>query len=168
MKKILLPVLIGIITIISIIPTFATTEGNPSPSAKQQYTIIVNNNRGGTGSYTSITNKDEKYIILKAKTKKGYVFEYWVIDGKYVLIDGDLNSSKLKISLQGDCTATPYFRNKKTSQIESVSLTKNTSSTSPKTGETEEDNLYFLWIIAVAIVTNGGLLLVYKQYKKPE
>ena len=106
MKKIFAVLFATLILAFTAVPAFAAKDKNPSPSATSTYNVIVHPNKGGTGSYTTTTTSDGKYVILTAHNKDGYVFKYWIIDGKYVLIDGSLDSQKLKLKLNGDIDAT--------------------------------------------------------------
>lgn len=156
MKKIFSVLFAVIILAFSVMPAMAATnEKNPSPSATESYNVIVHNNKGGSGSYTTETSSDGKHVILTAHNKDGYKFKYWIIDGKYVLVDGDLNSPVIELLLKGDIEATPYFEKIGGESSSNVSVSQNQSSVSPQTGS--ENIFYIVGVFGVLAVVVGAL-----------
>ena len=153
MKKIFAVLFATLILAFTAVPAFAAKDKNPSPSATSTYNVIVHPNKGGTGSYTTTTTSDGKYVILTAHNKDGYVFKYWIIDGKYVLIDGSLDSQKLKLKLNGDIEATPYFEPINGTSPSNTSVSQNTGNKSPQTGT---DALFYAIIGFALFVTVVG------------
>ena len=80
----------------------------------------------------------------------------WVIKGKYILEEGDLNSETLTILLRSDCDAWPYFEKEgEPTQPTTKPASSNPSPISPKTGSTVQ---YFLFaLLAVIAVITGAL-----------
>lgn len=156
MKKYFSVLFAIIILAFSAMPAMAATKDkNPSPSATEGYNVIVHNNKGGSGSYTTETSSDGKHVILTAHNKDGYKFKYWIIDGKYVLVDGDLNSPKLKLILKGDIEAKPYFEKIGGGPSSNTSVSQNESPVSPQTGA--ESIFYVIGLISVLAVVVGAL-----------
>lgn len=153
MKKVFAVLFATIILAFTAVPAFAAKDKNPSPSATSTYNVIVHPNKGGTGSYTTTTTSDGKYVILTAHNKDGYVFKYWIIDGKYVLIDGSLKSEKLKLKLNGDIEATPYFEPINGTNPPHSSVSQNTGNKSPQTGT---DPLFYGIIALAVLLTVSG------------
>jgi uncharacterized protein YxeA len=153
MKKIFSLVLIAIVLAFSVMPAMAAE----SPQATEAFNVIVNNNKGGSGSYTTQTSSDGKHVTLTAHNKDGYVFKYWVIDGKYVISDGDLTSPQLELLLKGDIEATPYFEKigSSSTSTSSALVSQNRGSVSPETGN--DSIFYIIGILSVFIVVAGAL-----------
>lgn len=151
MKKTLSIFIATIIIALSAMPVFALV----SPTASKEYKIVVHNNEGGSGTYKTKIDKDGKHATITAHPKNGYKFSKWVIKGKYKITEGDLNSKTLKILLQGDVEATPIFTKIGSKSSAStgtpVSVSRNYSSTSPKTGD---NSMYFIiGISALAVLS---------------
>lgn len=148
MKKVFSVLVAVLILAVSAMPVFAA----PSPTASKEYKIVVHNNKGGSGTYTTKVDKDGKHATITAHPKNGYKFEKWVIKGKYKIVNGDLTSKKLTLILKGDVEATPIFTKKGSKSSGSTThISRNTSPVSPKTGD---NTLYF------AIMISVGALLV--------
>lgn len=161
MKKTLSILVAVIITALSLMPAFAVV----SPTASKEYTIVVHNNEGGSGSYTTNTDKDGKHATIVAHPKNGYKFVKWIINGKYVIEKGDLNSKTLRLLLKGNVVATPVFKKIKTgSKTTGSPVAVNRSSTSPKTGD---NTLYFaIGISAAALLIISALSVKLAKSKK--
>lgn len=166
MKKTLSILTAVLIIVISSMPVFAA----PSPTASKEYKIIVHNNKGGSGTYTTKVDKDGKHATITAHPKNGYKFDHWTIKGKYKITSGSLKSKTFRILLGGDVEATPHFvkigkKSKTTSSTGStITVSRNYSSTSPKTGD---NTMYFAIIIsAVAISAFAALGLKLAVSKK--
>lgn len=156
MKKIFSVLFVAIILAFSVMPAMAATKDkNPSPSATETYNVIVHNNKGGSGSYTTETSADGKHIILTAHNKDGYKFKYWIIDGKYVMIDGDLNSPVIELLLKSDIEATPYFEKIGGGSSSNISVSQNENPVSPQTGS--ESIFYIIGVFGVLAVVVGAL-----------
>lgn len=164
MKKIFTILVATLVLALSVMPAFAVV----SPTASEEYSVTIHNTKGGTGSYTTVTDTDGTHVTLVADAKDGYVFKYWVIDGEYVLVDGDLESDELEILISSDIEATPYYEKEDTesgtdSTTDSdttvsgstVSVSQNEDSVSPKTGV---DSMYFAIIgIGVFVIIAGAV-----------
>lgn len=144
MKKTLSVIVALIIVALFAMPAFAA----PSPTASKEYKIVVHNNNGGTGTYTTKVDKDGKHATITAHPKNGYEFVKWTTKGKYDIDDGDLTSKKLIITLNSDVEFTPIFKKigGKTSSTPSVSI--NESPVSPKTG----DNSFYFLIAGIGVL----------------
>ncbi|MBR2280034.1 MAG: hypothetical protein IJ903_03805, partial [Ruminococcus sp.] len=105
MKKALSLLIAAVIIALSAMPAFAVI----SPTASKEYKIVVHNNEGGTGKYTTKVDKDGKHATITAHPKNGYKFSKWIIKGKYDIDEGDLNSKTLRILLKSNVVATPVF-----------------------------------------------------------
>jgi hypothetical protein len=155
MKKTVSLLIAVIILALSSVPAMAAI----SPTASKEYKIVVHNNKGGTGTYTTKIDKDGKHATVTAHPKKGYEFVKWTSKGKYKLIKGSLNDKELKILLQGDVEFTPIFK-----KIGSKSATpqtpvkRNQSPVSPKTGDS---SVFFIFggLLAAAMFTAVGIKL---------
>lgn len=161
MKKTLSIIIAVVIAALSVMPVFAVV----SPTASKEYSIVVHNNEGGSGTYTSKIDEDGKHATIVAHPKNGYEFVKWIINGKYVIEKGDLNSKKLRLLLKGNVVATPVFRKIKTgSKTTGTPVVVNRSSTSPKTG----DNMpYFVvGISAAALIVISALGVKLAKSKK--
>lgn len=146
MKKTLSILVAVIVLALSVTPAFAA----PSPTASKEYNIIVHNNKGGSGTYTTKVDKDGKHATIVAHPKNGYEFVKWIIKGKYKIEKGDLNSKKLRLLLKSNVEATPVFKKIKTGSTTTGSpVSVNRSSTSPKTGD---NTMYFVIGISAAAV----------------
>ena len=159
MKKVMALCFAVLIAVLAAVPVFAAKDKNPSPTKPKEYTIIVHNNNGGTGTYTTELDEDGRHATLVAHPKNGYRFKGWKINGKYVLEVGKLTDKEITILLQGDVEATPIFEkigskssssssptSSSTSSGSTISI--NSSTTSPQTS----DNNGIFFIIAFAAV----------------
>lgn len=164
MKKTLSVLVAVIIAALSAMPAFAVVS-SPSPTASKEYSIVVHNNEGGSGSYTTKTDKDGKHATIVAHPKNGYEFVKWIINGKYEITEGDLNSKTLKLLLKGNVVATPVFRKIKTgSKTTGSPVVVNRSSTSPKTGD---NTVYFaIGLSAAALIIISALGVKLAKSKK--
>lgn len=161
MKKTLSILVAFLIVTLSAMPVFAV----PSPTASKEYHIIVHNNEGGSGSYTTKVDKDGKHATIIAHPKNGYKFVKWIINGKYEIEKGDLNSKKLRLLLKGNVVATPVFKKISTgSKTTGSHVVVNRSSTSPKTGD---NTIYFaVGISAAALIVISALGVKLAKSKK--
>lgn len=148
MKKIFALLLAAMLMIFTVVPVFATDV--ISPSATDEYDIIINNTDGGSGSYTSEIIDGKKYVTLTADSKDGFTFTHWEIDGDYEIVKGSLEDEELVIILNSDCEATPHFEG------ESVQPTQNKGDVSPQTGDSS--SVVFLFVgLFVALVGAAGI-----------
>ncbi|MCH5303895.1 MAG: hypothetical protein J1E41_03440 [Ruminococcus sp.] len=154
MKKTLSLLVAAIILVLSAMPAFAVV----SPTASKEYKVIMHNPNGGSGSYTTKTDKDGKHATLTAHPKNGYEFSKWVIEGDYVLEDGELTDDVISVLLNSDIHVYPQFKKigSKSSETGSkITVSQNTSSTSPKTGD---NTIYFaIALIAAAVLAFGAV-----------
>lgn len=147
MKRTLSILVAVLLVALSVMPAFAK---NPSPTASKEYKIVVHNNEGGSGTYTTKVDKDGKHATIVAHPKNGYRFVKWIINGKYEITKGDLNSKKLTILLKGNVEATPYFVKNGQKSAGSKSVIVNDSPTSPKTGD--NSLVYIITLSSLALV----------------
>lgn len=161
MKKTLSIMVALIILAVSAMPVFAA----PSPTASKEYKIIVHNNEGGSGTYTTKIDKDGKHATITAHPKNGYKFSKWVIKGKYEIDEGDLTSKKLKILLKGDVEATPIFTKigTKSTTPGTPSVIRNDSPTSPKTGDYNISHLFMVLALAAVPFAAVGIKLAFPK-----
>ncbi len=162
MKKALSLLIAAVIIALSAMPAFALI----SPTASKEYKIVVHNNEGGTGKYTTKIDKDGKHATITAHPKNGYKFSKWIIKGKYEIDEGDLNSKTLRILLKGNVVATPVFTKigSKSTTSHGTTVSINSSPTSPKTGD--NTMLYVIGLsslAALAFVALGVKLAVSKK-----
>ncbi len=161
MKKTISIVVAFIILALSAMPAFAL----PSPTASQEYKIIIHKTEGGSGTYTTKTDKDGKHATITAHPKNGYEFVKWIPKGKYDS-DGELTDKTLSILLKSDVEFTPVFRKKGTSSAqESPSVSQNDSPVSPKTGDNNAMYFFFgaLAALAIALGLVGAKLAFMKK-----
>ena len=156
MKKLFAVLFAALVVVFSAVPALAAKKGNPSPTPSIEYNLIIHKTEGGTGTYTYDKDEDGKHCYIVAKPKKGYRFVKWVIKGKYILEEGDLNSETLTILLRSDGDAWPYFEKEgEPTQPTTKPASSNPSPISPKTGSTVQ---YFLFaLLAVIAVITGAL-----------
>lgn len=162
MKKALSLLIAAVIIALSAMPAFALI----SPTASKEYKIVVHNNEGGTGKYTTKIDKDGKHATITAHPKNGYKFSKWIIKGKYEIDEGDLNSKTLRILLKSNVVATPVFTKigSKSTTSHGTTVSINSSPTSPKTGD--NTMLYVIGLsslAALAFVALGVKLAVSKK-----
>lgn len=147
MKKICAIALAVVMMIFTVVPAFAAI----SPSASIEYDVVIENTEGGKGSYTTEILEDKKTAILTATPKDGYEFAYWVIDGKYTIISGNLKSAVLTVILGSDIVATPHFTKNGTEAT--VKVSQDPKPVSPQTGDF---SFYYIGIFALAFVVMFG------------
>lgn len=131
MKKIVSIVFAIMLIALSTLPAFAVS----SPTAPTlKYTVEIVPTEGGDGSYEFTSDIDEngkQGVHLTPRPNIGYEFDHWVIEGDYTT-ENKLTDAELDIVISSDITATPYFT--KDGEVETGTVSKDTSSTSPKTG----------------------------------
>ena len=156
MKRLFAVAFAVVILVLSVIPVFAAKESNPSPSPSKEYTVIVHNTNGGSGTYTTTMDEDGKHVLLVAHPKNGYVFDHWVIDGKYVIDKGSLTDEEIRLLLKSDIVATPVFRKIGSSSTSSGSKTSISSNPSPVSPQTGNNAIFFAIAAFVALAAAFG------------
>ena len=147
MKKLFSIALAIVMMIFAVVPAFAAI----SPTAGIEYDVIIENTEGGKGSYTSEIIDGEKVVILTANSKDGYEFSRWEIDGKYTVLEGSLKSKVLKVVINSDIVATPYFTKNGTEAT--IKVSQDPKPVSPQTGDF---TFYYIGVIALAFVAIFG------------
>ncbi len=158
MKKVFALLLAVVLVVFATVPAFATDL--KSPSGDQEYDVNINNNQGGTGSYTTEYVEDGEYTIITADPNDGYNFSYWVINGDYELIEGSLTDLSIKIRPLSDIVVTPYFE-KDGKIVEGPD--GDDSGTSPKTSDA---TTYVFATIALLSVALFGAVVTKKVTSK--
>lgn len=166
--------LVSLLTAVIVVALSAVTAmAAPSPVASKELNVTVINTQGGSASYTVEYNADGEYVTLTANPKDKYQFSGWVIDGEYDIIEGTLQDETIVIRLKSDIKATPKYVKKgtgststgseipvKSSKAPQGSASRNSSATSPKTGDTA---VYFMFgalaVLAAASVAVGVKLV---------
>jgi len=144
MKKFCAILMAVVLMIFTMIPAFAAI----SPQPGLEYDVIIENTEGGKGSYTSEILENKKYVTLIATSKDGYKFSHWIIDGKYVIIDGSLNDPEFNIQINSDIVAKPIF-DKIGGGAGDEDIDQDHSSTSPQTGDFSH---YYIFLVAGLLV----------------
>lgn len=152
MKKVFAVTIAALILVLSAIPVFAA---NPSPTKPTDYNVIIHNPNGGTATYTIEVDEDGQHATLVAHPKNGYEFVGWRIEGDYVLVDGELTDEIITILMRSDINAYPIFRKIGTSSTTSGSISINSDTTSPKTGDSSSP-VYFIFLFAGFFVVAAG------------
>lgn len=130
-------VLVFTFLIICACVTPVVTQALPSPTPSQEYNVVIQPTQGGGGTYHQDGNST---YILEAKPKDGYVFSHWEFVGSYKILEGDINSKKIKILIYSDVIAIPYYS--KNGEVDRKIIDVNTSNISPKTGDTHTYNYH--------------------------
>ena len=143
MKKFCAILMAVVLMIFTMVPAFAAI----SPKPGLEYDVIIENTEGGKGSYTSEILENKKYVTLIADAKDGYKFSHWIIDGKYVIIEGTLSDPEFNIQINSDIVAKPIF-DKIGGGSADGDIDQDHSSTSPQTG----DFSHYIFLIAGLLV----------------
>lgn len=134
MKKIVSIMFAVMLVVLSAVPAFAVV----SPTASTyKYVVEIIPTEGGDGSYeftTEIDENGEQGVHLTPKPNPGYTFDHWVIEGEYTTND-KLTDGEIDIVITSDITATPYYT--KDGTVATGTISKDTGSTSPKTGASD-------------------------------
>lgn len=158
MKKISAMLVVMLMIMISMVPAFAVE----SPQATTfKYNVIIIPSDGGDGTFEFVTDIDEngdQHVQLEPKPKPGYEFERWEIEGPYTP-NGSLTDENLDITIRGDVTVIPYFKNAK-GEIETGTINIDHSPTSPQTGAANDALPYAIIILAVAACGAAAIKLV--------
>lgn len=158
MKKISAMLVVVLMLMISMVPAFAVV----SPQATTyKYDVILIPSDGGDGTYDFVTDIDEngnQHVDLEAKPKPGYEFDHWEIDGPYTP-NGEMTDPKLNITIRGDVTVVPYFKDAK-GQVETGTMNIDNSSKSPQTGAANDVLPYAIIILSVAACGAAAIKLV--------
>lgn len=155
MKKVISAAVVVLMLFISVIPTFAAVSPQ---STTYKYTVEVIPSTGGDGQYEFTTNIDKdgnQHVHLTPKPKPGYVFDHWVIDGKYVTND-ELTKGDIDLIISGDIKVTPYYRKAGSSTVETGTVHKDNTGTSPKTGS----NDFIPYAVIILSVAACGAVVV--------
>lgn len=137
-----------------ILTSCISAQALPSPTPSHEYHLTIQPTTGGTGSY-SVT--DDVYTIV-AKPKAGYTFAYWNFVGKYKIIKGNLESPIIKVSLNSDVIAIPYYS--KNGEVQKQITEVNTSNISPNTSCEGCAHFYTL----AYFMSFGGILILIILY----
>lgn len=156
MKKIFAVLVAAMIVVFAAVPAFAV----PSPTKSSgQYKVTMHNQNGGAGSYTEKKDKDGQHVTLTAHPKNGYTFTKWVIEGDYEITKGSLTDDEIVVLLKSDIDVTPQFKG----EGGSVSVSQNTSSESPKTGDSTPLVVTLISLSVLALGAVGVKLAVSKR-----
>lgn len=135
MRKVSAVLFAAIILMFSVVPALALE----SPQATTfKYDVIIIPTEGGDGSFEYETDIDEdgnQTIIIKPEPKPGYDFDHWEIDGPYKT-EGKLTDEELEITIQGDVSITPIFKNPQ-GTVATGTIDVDNSDKSPKTGASD-------------------------------
>lgn len=145
MKKIFAVLLAVVLVVFATVPAFAIK----SPSGETKYDVVVNNNQGGTGSYTVESVEDNDHYIITADPKDGYEFSHWVIDGDYDIIEGSLTDITITIKPLSDVVITPYFE--KDGETPGEGPKDDDSDKSPATGDVSTQVMVVIAMLSVAL-----------------
>lgn len=131
MKKIVSIMFAIMLIALSAVPAFAAVSPT---AATYKYTVEVIPTEGGDGSYEFTSDIDEdgnQHVHITPKPNPGYEFDHWEIDGDYTTED-KLTDAEMDLVITGDITVTPYYS--KDGSVQTGTVSKDTGSTSPKTG----------------------------------
>ena len=106
MKKVIAILAAVLLIVVSSVTAFAEV----SPTAPVKYKVEVEAKTGGTASSNTQVIQIGDQVILIASPDSDYEFTGWVIDGKYEIISGDLNSPYLVIKGESDIKAIASFK----------------------------------------------------------
>ena len=157
MKRIFALSVAALILVFATIPAFAAKTKNPSPTKPTEYTVIIHNPNGGTGTYTIEVDEDGQHATLVAHPKNGYEFVGWKIKGKYTILSGSLSDAELTVLLGSDIEAYPMFKKIGSKSVTSGSaISINSSPTSPQTSDNTA--MYFIiGFVALFVIAAGAV-----------
>lgn len=133
MKRIVSIMFAVMLVVLSAVPAFATESPT---AATYKYTVEIIPTGGGDGTYeftTEIDENGEQVVHLTPLPNSGYTFDHWVIEGSYTT-EGELTDGELDIVITSDIKATPYYTKDGSATVATGTVSKDTGSTSPKTG----------------------------------
>ena len=164
MKKIVTVLVAIIMVAMAAVPAFAVESpvATTSPqTTTYKYYVEVIPSDGGDGKYEFTTDIDEEgrqHVHIIPKPNPGYVFDHWEIEGSYTT-DNKLTDEEIDLVITGDIKVIPYFRKPGSSTVETGTVNKDMSDTSPKTGS--NDVLpYAVMMLSIAACGAGVVMLV--------
>ncbi len=163
MKKTVSIIFAVLLIALSAFPAFAVD----SPQASTyRYDVEVVPTVGGIGTYNyigGINENGEEEVQLSATPNAGYIFDHWEISGPYRTNDS-LTDGDITIFISGDAKATPYFKKQGSSTVETGTVNKDGSGTSPQTGSNDFIP-YAVMLLSVATCGAAVLKLVKSSSK---
>lgn len=164
MKKIVTVLFAIIMVAMAAVPAFAAESpvATTSPqTTTYKYHVEVIPSDGGDGKYEFTTDIDEEgnqHVHIIPKPNPGYVFDHWEIDGPYTT-DNKLTDEEMDLIITGDIKVTPYYKKAGSSTVETGTVNKDISGTSPQTGS--NDVLpYAVMMLSIAACGAGVVMLV--------
>lgn len=168
MKKIIAVLIAVLMVAFATVPAFAAESpvATTSPEGTTfKYIVIVIPTEGGDGSYDFVTEIDEngeQHIKIEPKPNPGYVFDHWEIDGPYKT-DDKLTDPNMDLIITGDVNVTPYYKKPGSSTVETGTVNKDNSSTSPQTGS--NDTMAYVIMFLSLAACGGAVVMLVKSNK---
>ncbi len=163
MKKTVSIICAVLLIALSAFPAFAVE----SPQASTfSYDVEVVPTLGGSGTYNyvgGINENGEEEVHLSATPDPGYIFDHWEIKGPYRTNDS-LTDANIIIFASGKITATPYFKKPGSSTVETGTVNKDGSGTSPQTGA--NDFIPYAVVLLSVVACGAAVLKLVKSGSK--